>query len=236
MLAKRETGDKSGSSPTMVLTGPQILLWSRNCHWPNDSHVEPERDGNALEAEWTAICREAERSNQCLNCYWIFLDWTLGFCQAMGIGQKDIELHSFGSPSIILRLNMLITTYCQGMFWGNGITLQGATASGISELNHLWQKQSWSLIPYLAFSLPIREWPELQITPFSFPSQYYLSSWPCSCSCSKSVLLSPRGTEQGTDMTIPEVAFQHFITQNCFHQLPPKTREKLMCVRQREVR
>ena len=65
---------------------------------------------------------------------------------------------------------------------------------------------------------------------FSFPSQYYLSSWPCSCSCSKSVLLSPRGTEQGTDMTIPEVAFQHFITQNCFHQLPPKTREKLMCV------
>lgn len=85
-------------------------------------------------------------------------------------------------------------------------------------------------------SLPIREWPELQITPFSFPSQYYLSSWPCSFSCSKSVLLSPRGTEQSTDMTIPEVAFQHLITQNCFHQLPPKTREKFMCVRQREVR
>lgn len=154
MLAKRETGDKSGSSPTMVLTGPQILLWSRNCHWPNYSHVEPERDGNALEAEWTAICREAERFNQCLNCYWIFLDWTLGFCQAMGIGQKGIELHSFGSPSIILRLNMLITTYCQGMFWGNGITLQEATASGsfwaeplVTETELVFDTLSCSLCP-----------------------------------------------------------------------------------------
>lgn len=219
----------------MVLTGPQILLWSRNCHWPNDSHVEPERDGNALEAEWRAICKEAERSNQCLNCYWIFLDWTLGFCQAMGIGQKGIELHSFGSP--LWHLNMLITTQSQGMFWGSSITLQGATASGsfwaeplVTETELFFDTLSCCLSAHQRVAWA----PDHPL--FSFPSQYYLSSWPCSCSCSKSVLLSPRGTEQGTDMTIPEVAFQHFITQNCFHQLPPKTRGKFMCVRQREVR
>lgn len=152
-----------------------------------------------------------------------------------------IQRHSvafLGSPSKYWCLNMLITTHCQEMFLGSGITLQGTTAPG-----SFWAEQvvtetelvfdTLSCIIYLSESgLISRSFPV-----FPFPCQHYLSSWPCSCS--NSVLL-PAFTQGNWTRyrhdSIPEVAFQYFITQNCLHQLPPKTRGKFMCVRGRKVR
>lgn len=171
--------------------------------------MESETDGNSLEAEWPAIFRKVKRSNQCLHCYWIFLDRRLRFCPAMDIGHKGIVY-----LSKTCFLNMLIPIHCQKIFWESDITLNRGTTAPGSFWADLWTNCDRNRVRLCS---PVKEWSELLVLPaFLVPYQHYLSSWPWLCS--KSVLLPAYAQGNWTGYrhdSILEVAFQHFTTPNC---------------------